>query len=266
MTVAITQAPSPAGVAAAAAPTHQTYHELQWAYDHFNRALFDGALPACLITLQREKSTCGYFSAKRFARADGVITDEIALNPAFFAVVPLVETLQTLVHEMCHLWQHHFGQPGRGRYHNEQWAAKMEGIGLMPSSTGKPGGKRTGDKIADYAIEGRPFLAACAGLLTDSFAISWYDRFPAHEHVAFGADSLGIVLPAAVGGGQAPISQIETLASTVIVPSAQSQDQPATNKSNRLKYTCTGDCKASVWGKPGLAIVCGNCKLPFDAG
>jgi hypothetical protein len=83
------------------APTPQTYHELQWAYDHFNRALFDGRLPACLITLQREKATCGYFSFKRFAHADGQITDEIALNPSYFAVVPLAETLATLVHEIC---------------------------------------------------------------------------------------------------------------------------------------------------------------------
>jgi len=135
-------------------PTAQNYAELQTAYDHFNQALFDGALPTCLITLQREKRTCGYFSSQRFADLDGRTTDEIALNPAYFAVVPLVETMQTLVHEMAHLWQSHFGSPGRSRYHNGEWADKMEAIGLMPSSTGKPGGRRTGDRMADYAIEG----------------------------------------------------------------------------------------------------------------
>ena len=96
-------------------PTAQNYTELQRAYDHFNQALFESALPACLITLQREKRTCGYFSHQRFADLDGRTTDEIALNPAYFAVVPLVETMQTLVHEMVHLWQAHFGKPGRGR-------------------------------------------------------------------------------------------------------------------------------------------------------
>jgi predicted SprT family Zn-dependent metalloprotease len=136
-----------------------------------------GAAPSCLITLQREKRTFGYFSAARFASLDGSTTDEIAMNPTYFAVVPIIETLQTQVHEMTHLWQHHFGKPGRGRYHNEEWARKMESIGLMPSSTGQPGGARTGDSMADYAVEGGRFLAACHELLTANFTLSWYDRF-----------------------------------------------------------------------------------------
>lgn len=70
-------------------PTAQNYSELQRAYDHFNQALFDGRLPSCLITLQREKRTCGYFSQQRFTDLDGRSTDEIALNLAYFAVVPL---------------------------------------------------------------------------------------------------------------------------------------------------------------------------------
>jgi hypothetical protein len=256
-------------VPASLAPTRQAYGELQQAYDHFNAALFEGLLPACMITLQREKATCGYFSSRRFARTDGQITDEIALNPAYFAVVPLVETLQTLVHEMCHLWQQHYGKPGRGRYHNEQWAGKMESIGLMPTSTGKPGGKRTGDMMADYAIEGGAFLAACACLLTERFTISWYDRFPATEHVSFGNESLGQALPAAVGGGQAPIRQNAALASAVVQPvssfvSALGQAAPErpAEKWSRLKYTCAG-CAANVWGKPGLSIICGACKVVF---
>lgn len=249
-------------------PTRETYDELQRAYSHFNRLLFDGELPDCLITLQREKSTCGYFSAARFARADGQTTDEIALNPAFFAVVPLVETLQTLVHEMCHLWQHHFGKPGRGRYHNEEWARRMETVGLMPSSTGRPGGKRTGDMVADYAMEGGPFLAACEALMTERFMLSWYDRFPAREHVAFGAASLGHALPAQMGGGAAPIAQMASLASAVVAPAATGDDSTSSaadkpNKSNRVKYAC--GCGVQVWGKPGLKIICGTCEGQFEA-
>ena len=130
-------------------PTKEVYDELQHAYDHFNRRLFGGELPTCVITLQRENPrTYGYFSSKRFGHVDGGTTDEIALNPTFFAVVPLVETMQTLVHEMCHLWQEHFGDPGRRKYHNGEWADKMESIGLIPSSTGQPGGKRTGERMA----------------------------------------------------------------------------------------------------------------------
>ncbi len=45
-------------------PTLQAYEELQRAYDHFNQLLFEGVLPNCLITLQREKQTWRY-SMKR---------------------------------------------------------------------------------------------------------------------------------------------------------------------------------------------------------
>lgn len=254
--------------AARSVPTRETYDELQVAYSHFNGCLFEGALPDCLITLQREKSTCGYFSAKRFARSDGETTDEIALNPSYFAVVPLVETMQTLVHEMAHLWQHHFGSPGRVRYHNEEWASKMEACGLMPSSTGRPGGKRTGDKMADYALTGGLFLQACAALFTTSYSLSWYDRFPAIEHVRFGASSLSAELPPEVGGGAAPLTSHAMLAGVMHVSASVAEDGTgaggtAANKSNRTKYVCA--CRSAVWGKPGLVILCGVCEEAFDA-
>lgn len=38
-------------------PTAQAYAELQAAFDHYNRELFGGELPPCLITMQREKRT-----------------------------------------------------------------------------------------------------------------------------------------------------------------------------------------------------------------
>ncbi len=246
-------------------PTQQTYFELQRAYDHFNLALFAGALPPCLVTLQREKRTYGYFSSKRFVHVDGTMTDEIALNPSFFAVVPLTETMQTLVHEMCHLWQHHHGDPGRGRYHNEEWAAKMEAIGLMPSSTGQPGGKRTGDHVADYALSDGQFLAACESLLTADFRLSWYDRFPDETQVRSGLSSMALQLSPQYGGGMLPAAELPELAGLVdrVRAVQQSGDDAgatptiSTNKSGRDKYACP--CKKQVWGKPGLNLICGDC-------
>lgn len=246
-------------------PTPQTYAELQLAYDHFNQALFDGSLPGCLITLQREKRTCGYFSQARFANLDGELSDEIALNPAFFAVVPLVETMQTLVHEMVHQWQAHFGKPGRGRYHNDEWADKMEAIGLMPSSTGHPGGKRTGDHMADYAIKGGRFLRACQSLVSDeSFRLSWYDRFPAKEHVAMGLATPAVHLSASVGGGQPPAATLSVASSLVVTENTAGTTgvAPGGDRSNRLKYTCA--CEHNVWGKPGLKLQCLECGIQFS--
>src|SRR5262245_14971271 len=36
------------------------------------------------------------------------------------------QILSTLVHEMVHGEQHHYGKPSRGGYHNKQWADWME--------------------------------------------------------------------------------------------------------------------------------------------
>ena len=228
-------------------PTEEIYTELQQAYENFNAKLFENKLPMSMITLQREKNTYGYFSAQRFSNHEGETTDEIALNPAFFAIIPLLEIMQTLVHEMCHQFQHHYGKPGRARYHNAEWARMMTDRGLMPSQTGKPGGKKTGDRMNDYPIEGGIFLSACNDLLTQQFQISWYDRFvlesnvkPAEEH----PESLGLPENGTKVNGNANLVRI------------------VRNKSNRIKYTCR--CKTKIWGKPGLQVTCGVCHSQFQ--
>lgn len=81
-------------------PTKETYDQIQQAYDYLNRTLFKGELPNCLITLQRRNRTYGYFSGERFGRSDGLVTDEIALNPRHFHNRPVTEVLATLAHEM----------------------------------------------------------------------------------------------------------------------------------------------------------------------
>jgi hypothetical protein len=47
-------------------PTRRTYATLQAAVRHFNRALFAGALPPCLVTFQRRPNALGYFAHDRF--------------------------------------------------------------------------------------------------------------------------------------------------------------------------------------------------------
>lgn len=231
-----------------AQPTPETYAELQAAFDHFNQVLFDGALPPCLITLQRERNTHGYYSNSRFVgRASGELVDEIAMNPSYFAIQPIRETLQTLVHEMVHQWQAHFGKPGRGRYHNQEWAAKMEAVGLMPSSTGQPGGKRTGDTMADYVIEGGAFELAAQELMTRAFTLSWLDRFPPVEPES----------EAMIRGG----AELAATTKLVELPTPESRQA---KRANRVKYRCPS-CGIQAWGKPDLRLLCGaaSCKAPL---
>lgn len=148
-------------------PTEQTYEGLTYAYGFFNDRLFQGALSPCLITMQRHKGAYGYFAARRFGERDGDgQVDEIALNPSHFAERSPTQILSTLVHEMVHKWQEEHGKPGRVAYHNKEWAGKMDEIGLTPSSTGQPGGKRVGQKVSHYIAAGGPFALACDELLT----------------------------------------------------------------------------------------------------
>jgi SprT-like family len=115
-----------------------------------------------------------YFHGNTWADARGeLITDEIALNPGTFRNRSTAETLSTLVHEMCHLQQHHFGKTLRNAYHNKQWAAMMEAVGLVPSDPGQEGGTRTGQKVSHYIQPGGPFDRACQALLAEGFTIPW---------------------------------------------------------------------------------------------
>jgi predicted SprT family Zn-dependent metalloprotease len=248
-------------------PTEEAYAELQQAYDHFNDRLFESKLPGALLTLQREKDTFGYFSRNRFVgRRAGEKVDEIALNPSYFAVVPLVEVFQTLVHEMVHQWQHHFGQPGRTRYHNHEWAEKMEQVGLMPSSTGRPGGRKVGQKVADYAIQGGPFLCACEQLVTDDFRLSWLDRFPSSKHLAIASNLTSNDLPEAAGGGSAPMHELvaEYASNEAVVGASPIEIPQGQKQQTRVRYVCK--CDSRVWGRPGLKIACEECKNGFVPG
>jgi len=242
-------------------PTLETYAELTQAYDFFNAKLFEGKLPGCLITLQREKHTVGYFSSGRFANTDGKLTDEIAINPSYFAVTPIIEVCQTIVHEQAHQWQTHFGTPGRGRYHNKEWADKMESIGLMPSSTGRPGGAKTGDNMADYAIVGGLFLEACKELLTQEFKLSWYDRFPDERVASNGQNSMATRLE------DMPESATRILAtqkdSQVQVQVRASANPDVEVKTpTRVKYSC--DCGVNIWAKPNIKVKCCDCEALFE--
>jgi len=235
-------------------PTAEMYGELQDAYDHFNRTLFGGELPTCMITLQRQKKTQSYYSPGRFTDTKtGALVAEMALNPSFFALQGIRETMQIIVHEQVHCWQEHFGTPGRGRYHNEEWASKMEAVGLHPSDTGRPGGKRTGDAMSDYVIEGGPFECAFNRLMTRNFALSWLDRFP------ISVDQLAATLHQLPEEVQLAITEQEAQKLSIQVV----QEEP--NKKSTAGYYCPM-CLLRVWGKKGLGLKCLQCDIQLEHG
>ena len=159
-------------------PTRMLYTELQKAYTFFNARLFAGELPPCIITLQRRKNSYGYFSQNRFANIKtSAAVDEIAMNPEYFDTRPVKCVLATLVHEMAHLKQAHFGKPSRGGYHNAEWADFMEGVGLLPTHDGSKTGRRTGQTMTHLIKRGGPFSNAVKSLLKTGYQLSWADIY-----------------------------------------------------------------------------------------
>jgi len=231
-------------------PTQEAYSELQLAYDRFNADLFEGTLPPCLITLQRSAArVAGYFSHRRFGGKAGAVTDEIAMNPMHFQATPAaqMQALQTLVHEMAHLWQFHFGKPSKKSYHNAEWAEKMEAIGLMPSSTGKEGGAKVGQKMADYPITGGRFETVAKAFLADGHGLTWRDRLKDKTKEDEGK----------------PVDGDED-------EEGEEGEGEEKKSGKRIKYTCGATLKSkpkeqhNIWGKDTIRAQCLECGAPFE--
>jgi predicted RNA-binding Zn-ribbon protein involved in translation (DUF1610 family) len=207
-------------------PPMQTYEGLDRAYQFFNSELFDGILPPCLITMQRSRKAYGYFSSNRFANIDNLdqVAHEIALNPAYFLKETQTRVLSTLVHEMVHLWQFHFGKAGRGRYHNLQWARKMESVGLMASATGLPGGKKTGDRVSHYILDDGPYARVCASYLANEETLLFQDR----AYTAQAADEDAAI---------------------------RERLQKAASKT---RFSCPA-CGQNAWARRGAQLICAEC-------
>lgn len=94
------------------------------------------------------------------------------MNPSHFKDRTTTDILSTLVHEQVHLWQAHFGKPSRSGYHNAEWANKMVTIGLIPSDTGRPGGRA---KMSHYTDENGRFSQYCQELLGKGYVIPYVE-------------------------------------------------------------------------------------------
>lgn len=156
-------------------PTDVQQHKIiQTCFDFYNKNLFNSEIPELFFVFDfRIPNAMGYFSHDKFSKkSDKSSLSVISLNPTFFKDEPIT-ILQTLVHELCHAWQRLvLDDNGTHGYHDKVWAKKMIEVGLMPSSTGKEGGKLTGKKMSDYIIPVGKFWR-----ITDSFISENEDLF-----------------------------------------------------------------------------------------
>jgi hypothetical protein len=232
------ESPAPA---APTDPTRETYLGWSDAGDFFNVELFDGELPRFLITYQRSLKSYGYFAGDKFvdlklfpdfegllgslkSAAAGI--DEIAINPAHLHERPVEQALATLVHEMAHLKRYRIIKPRpTPGYHDRKWRRIMIDVGLMPSTTGEPGEKTTGQKVSHYIIPGGRFEIAAQELLRRGFTIRFLGSEEENNDLALRRER---------------------------------------SKASKTPFSCV-NCKPAqrAWAKPGAHLICGDCNTPM---
>ncbi|PUB90890.1 MAG: sprT domain-containing protein [gamma proteobacterium symbiont of Ctena orbiculata] len=217
-------------------PTIEAYNDLENAFDFFNEALFvrsfDIRLPHVVITMPRGRGYKGYFRHGGWGKANSNSSQasEIGMHPRFLGSEK--DACATLGHEQCHLAQDtfpdFFGKPGKRGYHNKAFAKLMISVGLMPSSTGRPGGDITGVKMSHYVIPDGPFDRAYNEFIARGHTIRW--------HVPY---------------GQEPDT------GDVVAPSEEEQLRDKKRRS-KTKYSCS-TCGLNAWAKPCVKIACVTC-------
>lgn len=218
-------------------PTQRVCAELQGSYTYYNRCLFESQLPECMLNVEvTRRSYLGYFRPNSFTNIAGERVHQICINPAYIHADSAKDVLSTLVHEMCHL-QVFEADPNKKvtGYHCKTWVACMEAVGLVPSNTGEPGGKKTGYRMSDYILEGGLFDRATDYLLDQEFRLSW-----------------GSAVPRKVS----------------VKPSNTNSDDTATPIPNKgkVKLSCPeNDCDTRVWGKASSHVLCGDHKIKLIA-
>jgi hypothetical protein len=219
-------------------------------YKFYNEALFEGGLSDCIVNMSRHNGSYGFFAARRWKTEEAgkeKVIHEISLNPDFLDR-PDVEWHATFVHEMVHLWQEDHGHPSRAAYHNKEWGWKMEEVGLIPSDTGKPGGKKTGQNMSHYIKAEGAFIKTFERLTAETLEALRLKYLPAYPHPEPAKRRRG------GASGEEGGSEGEN--------EEEAGEEETTEKyTSKKKYSCP--CGNNVWGRPGLKIMCGECKEEY---
>lgn len=223
------------------------YSCLEQIGNHFNQHLFAGELPPILFTLSGNMKMLGHFRYANWS-AGGNDVSEIILNADLFAYRAWIDLFKTVVHQQCHLYQCAHEGSSRPTYHNRRWAATMKVRGLTPSSTGRPGGTETGQMMGEYINVKGLFLKHSIALVKTGIIFPVTNRSFCNEQITIEEDL--------------PLYIEQSIREKLLSPIGNSYEvepKNQTEKSNRkTKYVC-GGCLDTVWGKPGLKIICGKC-------
>lgn len=129
--------------------------QLEHIYNTLNTDFFESALPVPIITVQSKPGTYGHCSvAKVWQRPDGSTYElNIAAEVLNYAIE---ETLDTMLHEMVHLYcrENDIKEVSRGgKYHNKRFKAEAERRGLTCIPCGQYGWNTApSDALVEYAL------------------------------------------------------------------------------------------------------------------
>lgn len=129
--------------------------QLEHIYNSLNADFFAGELPTPIITVQSKPGTMGHCSVSKIWQRKEDKTYELNIA-AEVLNYPIEETLDTMLHEMVHLYcrQHDIKEVSRGgKYHNKRFKAIAEEHGLTCVPCGQYGWNTTpGDNLVEYAL------------------------------------------------------------------------------------------------------------------
>lgn len=129
--------------------------QLEKMYNVLNMDKFGGALPVPIITIQSKPGSMGHCTVSKVWKQKD--NEQYELNIAAEVLnYPIEETLDTMLHEMVHLYNLENGIQDvsrGGKYHNGKFKAKAEEIGLTCYKAGQYGwNTKPNDSLIEYAL------------------------------------------------------------------------------------------------------------------
>lgn len=132
--------------------------QLEKMYRQINIDLFENKLPEVIITVQSSPKAMGSSSCRKIWRSKEDWKYEINISAEVLNFV-IEETLDTLIHEMVHIYcrENDIKETSRGTaYHNSRFKAEAEKRLLVCEKCGNAGWNTIGannDKLTAYAME-----------------------------------------------------------------------------------------------------------------
>ena len=193
--------------------------QLEHIFNKMNSDFYGGLLPVPIITVQSKPGTYGHCTVAKVWRKKDSTTYELNISAEVLSY-PIEETLDTMLHEMVHLYCRENGiqECSRGgTYHNNKFKELAEKVGLE-CFKGKNGwNTRPSDRIIQYALDN-----------------DWSE----------------IVIQRETGGARRiPVSGV----AVEITPPQGERKQSSTRK-----YMCPL-CKQSIRATKDVNIICGDC-------